>query len=203
MCGNHGSICRRRVCRSEAALSDVASFDEVLSAAQTGAPWAFQVLYESLAPRVAGYLRARGAVHVEDLTSEVFLGVFTGLAKFRGDEAKLRSWVFTIAHHRLVDARRQESRRPSLCEYDPEADGRRTLSGEEEAFAALGTDRVRQLLATLAPDQRDVLLLRIVGDLSLEQVAQVVGKRVGAVKALQHRGLAALRRQLDREGVSL
>lgn len=161
------------------------------------------MLYEALAPGVAGYLRARGASQVEDLTSEVFLGVFTGLAKFRGDESKLRSWVFTIAHHRLVDARRRDSRRPLECEYDPGTDERRTPSCEDEALAALGTERVQRLLLNLSADQRDVLLLRIVGDLTVEQVAAIVEKRPGAVKALQRRGLAALRRQLDREGVSL
>jgi RNA polymerase sigma-70 factor (ECF subfamily) len=175
----------------------------VLPAAQAGAPWAFRILYESLAPGVAGYLRARGAAHVEDLTSEVFLGVFNGLANFRGDQQKLRSWVFTIAHHRFVDACRQEARRPLTAEYDPATDERSAPSGEEEALAQLGTERVRRLLATLSPDQRDVLLLRIMGDLTVEQVARVLDKRVGAVKALQRRGLTALRRQLEREGVPL
>jgi RNA polymerase sigma factor (sigma-70 family) len=185
------------------ALRDIASFDDVLPAAQAGASWALQVLYESLAPGVAGYLRARGANQVEDLASEVFLGVFSRLATFRGNEQQLRSWVFTIAHHRLIDARRQESRRPAEYGYDPEGDPRRTPSGEEEALATLGTERVRRLLGTLSPDQRDVLLLRIIGDLTVDQVAEVVGKRPGAVKALQRRGLASLRRQLEREGVTL
>jgi DNA-directed RNA polymerase specialized sigma24 family protein len=61
--------------------------------------------------------------------------------------------------------------------------------------------RVTDLLRSLSPDQRDVLLLRIVGDLSLEEAARVTGKRTGAVKQLQRRGLAAIRRQLEREGV--
>jgi DNA-directed RNA polymerase specialized sigma24 family protein len=63
----------------------------------------------------------------------------------------------------------------------------------------LGADRVRELIAMLSPDQRAVLLLRIVGDLSIEQVARVVAKRPGAVKALQRRGLATLARALGEE----
>ncbi len=63
----------------------------------------------------------------------------------------------------------------------------------------LSDQRLRVLLDGLSPDQRDVLLLRIVADLSIEDVAATLGKRRGAVKSLQHRALATLRRQLDRE----
>jgi RNA polymerase sigma-70 factor, ECF subfamily len=66
----------------------------------------------------------------------------------------------------------------------------------------LHTQQVHALLDQLSEDQREVVLLRIVGDLSLEQTATALGKRVGAVKALQHRALAALRRILD-QAVSL
>ena len=69
--------------------------------------------------------------------------------------------------------------------------------GEENAFAVLAHEEVRGMLAVLSPDQRDVVLLRIVADLSVEEVARLTGKREGAVKALQHRALAALRRHLD------
>ena len=67
---------------------------------------------------------------------------------------------------------------------------------------AMGVQRVREVLATLAPDQRDVIALRVIADLSVDQVAAALGKQPGAVKALQRRGLASLRRQLAEEGVS-
>jgi RNA polymerase sigma-70 factor (ECF subfamily) len=76
-----------------------------------------------------------------------------------------------------------------------------TGNTEVDAIAALSGDRVNELLASLSPDQRDVLLLRVIADLSIEDVAAALGKRQGAIKALQHRALASLRRQLDREGV--
>jgi DNA-directed RNA polymerase specialized sigma24 family protein len=76
-------------------------------------------------------------------------------------------------------------------------------SAETEALAALGTERVRALLDGLSPDQRDVLLLRLLGDLTVEQAAGVLGKRPGAVKALQRRGLAAVSRALAAQGVTL
>jgi DNA-directed RNA polymerase specialized sigma24 family protein len=76
-----------------------------------------------------------------------------------------------------------------------------SVSGSEDTLRAwvLTIAAIRELTA----DQQDVLLLRLVGDLSLEEVARVVGKRLTAVKALQRRGLAALARRISREAVSL
>src|SRR5918911_2501721 len=98
------------------------AFDDVLMAAQAGAGWAFEAIYRDLAPAVTGYLRLHGAAEPDDLASETFVGVFTGLAGFQGDEAGLRAWVFTIAHRRLMDDWRKRSRRPQLAD-DPEALG--------------------------------------------------------------------------------
>lgn len=171
--------------------------DDVLGAAQAGQPWALQVLYDELAPRVHGYLRSRGAAEPEDLTSEVFLAVFPRLGTVTGGAVGLRTLVFSVAHARLVDELRRRSRREPTVEYDPQTDGRAAPSSEDEALALLATERVRELLAHLPDDQRDVMLLRIVSDLSLEQVAQAIGRSPGAVKQLQRRGLLALRAQVE------
>ena len=178
-------------------------------------PWALERLYQVLAPAVVGYLRVQGAAEPEDLTSDVFFSAFSRIDSFRGDEDHFRSWIFTIAHNRLVDERRALARRPVHVEHDDSAIASRNghLAGaapevaggnvEEEAMRRLSTERVRGLCERLVPDQRDVLLLRMVGGLSLEQTADALGKSEGAIKALQHRGVAALRRTLEREGVSL
>ena len=177
-------------------------FDDVLVAARAGAGWAFRRLWDDLSPAVAGYLRSRGAPEPEDLTSEVFLAAFTGIGRFVGGEAAFRSYVFTIAHHRLVDDLRRRARRDEVP-WEEHEDGRRVPSAEDDAMAAIGTDLVRSLLAGLSPDQRDVLALRVLADLTVEQVAQVLGKQPGAVKALQRRGLEALRRRTGAQGVPL
>ncbi len=179
-----------------------ATFTEVLTAARANQGWAFQRLFDELARPVAGYLRMQGAREPDDLVNEVFLGVFSGVGNFEGDEGQFRSWVFTIAHRRLTDERRRLGRRPALTDNEPDAN----LSGgdvEEDALSSIGDERARQLLARLAPDQRDVLLLRIVADLTVEHTAEALGKTAGAVKALQRRGLAALRREILNEGVPL
>jgi DNA-directed RNA polymerase specialized sigma24 family protein len=86
-----------------AVLTAFSSFPEVLAAAQAGAPWALQQLYDGLSGQVLAYCRSRGAAEPEDVTSEVFLSAFSALRDFRGDEQNLRAWVFTIAHRRLMD----------------------------------------------------------------------------------------------------
>lgn len=177
-------------------------FAEVLQAARCGAPWAFERLYADVAPAVAGYLRVQRATEPEDLTSEVFLGVFRGLASFQGSEQQFRSWVFTIAHRRLQDERRRLARKPYLAAMDAEM----CMPGgdvEQEALDVLGEQWVMRVSAELSADQRTALLLRTVADLTAEEVAQVMGKTVGAVRALQRRALEALRRKLAKEGVQL
>ncbi len=174
-------------------------FDDVLAAAQAGAAWAFETLYRDLSPAVTGYLRLHGAAEPDDLASETFLGVFTGLAGFRGDEGALRAWVFTIAHRRLVDDWRRRSRRPRLADDAgdqlPEAPGGNV---EDDVLTRLGTETVHHLCAGLPADQRSVLLLRVLADLTVEQVAGVMGRSVGSVKALQRRGLRTLRDRLEK-----
>lgn len=181
----------------------VDDFDEVLARARLGSAEAFTSLYEDLVRPVAAYLRARGVRDVEDVTSDVFLAVFTGIGRFVGEQAQFRSWVFTIAHRRVVDGWRRGARTPLQVPYESDDDVRTASSAESDALDVLGQHRVHELLAGLSEDQRDVLVLRIVGDLTVEQVGEVVGKKPGAVKALQRRGLAALRRILLVEGVPL
>ena len=178
------------------------AFDALLAGARSGAPWAWDRLYRWLAPTVAGYLRVQGVRDADDLTSEVFLGVVRGIDRFCGDELQFRSWVFVIAHRRVQDDRRRLGRRPEPEELTGES---RLVGGdtEDDVLRSLATSRVHALCARLAPDQRDVLLLRIVADLTVDDVAAVLGKSRGAVKALQRRGFQALRKILEQEGVPL
>jgi RNA polymerase sigma factor (sigma-70 family) len=172
-------------------------FDDVLAAARTGAAWAFEVLYRDLAPAVTGYLRLHGAVEPDDLASETFIGVFTGLSGFSGDEGALRAWVFTIAHRRLVDDWRRRSRRPQVVDDSDLLAEQFGGDVEDDVLVRVGAETVQELCGGLPTDQRAVLLLRILADLTVEQVAQVMGRSEGSVKALQRRGLRTLRDRLE------
>jgi RNA polymerase sigma-70 factor (ECF subfamily) len=194
----------------------VGDFEALLADVKAGRPSAWDRCYQWLAPAVAGYLRMQGAQDVDDLTSEAFLAIFRNIGTFSGTEANFRSWVFVIAHRRLQDERRRRFRRPaaeSLDESSIERIGRRasrpgathveSAGADDDALRAIGTARVSEMCGRLAPDQREVVLLRVLGDLTVDQVAEVLGKSPGAVKQLQRRGFEALRRLIDREGVPL
>lgn len=172
------------------------AFASVLRAAQAGAGWAFTQLWNDYAPAVRAFLTARGSREPDDLTSEVFIGVFTGLSHFEGDSAGFRSFVFSIAYRRLVDEWRLRGRRGDEVELSIESDSRRASSAEDEALERLALQRTTAVLNTLVADQRDVMMLRIVADLTIEQVAAVLGKSEGAVKALQRRALVSLKKKL-------
>ena len=182
-----------------------AAFDRVLAAAQENAPWAYERLWQAFAPAVASYLRLQGAFDPEDLTSEVFLGAFRGIGTFQGNEDQFRGWLFTIAHRRITDERRRASVRPQWATgtEDVDLDDRYGGDVEDDALRGLSGERVRELCQRLVPAQRDVLLLRLLADLTVEQTADVLHKSAGAVKQLQRRGLHALREVLQREGVTL
>lgn len=178
------------------------SFEATLSAAKDGAEWAWGALYRDLAGPVTGYLASRGAREPEDLASETFLQAARNVQSFDGDESAFRSWVFVIAHRRLIDARRAQIRRPEMTSLPDEETQHPGGDVEGEALDELVTAELRDAFEKLTEDQRDVLALRIIANLTLEETANVVGKRVGAVKAAQRRGLLAVREHLDLEGVT-
>lgn len=167
--------------------------DDIVRAAASGDPDAFRLVYDALAPRVLGYLRSRGVEDPEGVVSEVFLAVHPRLPGLSGGSSGLRTLVFSVAHARAVDDARRRSRRPASFSYEPEYDDRTTGSAEQIAVQSLEAERAMQLMQELNEDQRTVVTLRIVGDLSLEQTAKVTGKSVAAVKQLQRRGLIRLR----------
>jgi RNA polymerase sigma-70 factor (ECF subfamily) len=167
-----------------------AGFPEVLAAARVGAAWAWERLFESVARGVRGYLAAQGAVDPDDLTGEVMLQLVRGLPTFEGDEAGFRSWVFLVAHHRVIDERRRRRRDADLASEQGPPDA---APGADAALLDDLDAEWRARLAQLSADQRHVILLRVVAGLPAEDVARILGKRVGTVRVLQHRALARLR----------
>jgi RNA polymerase sigma-70 factor (ECF subfamily) len=179
-------------------------FQGILAAAQDGGEWAVAILYRWLHPAMVSYLRARAGDEAEDLASETWIAVARGLTRFSGDEAAFRSWVFTIAHRRVIDHHRATARRPRpktlhATEGDQHDAPIDLPAGDDPAGevvdAVAGDEAVRRIVALLPPDQAEVVLLRVVGGLPVEEVAAITGKRPGTVRVLQHR---ALRRLADR-----
>jgi RNA polymerase sigma factor (sigma-70 family) len=171
--------------------------DFVVEAAADGDPDALETVYRSLAPRVLGYLRAQGVEDPEGVTDDVFMATIPRLGDVRGGSSGLRTLVFSVAHARAVDEHRRRARWPQQASYDPSLDPRRVESAETVVLQTVTTGEVGELLDDLGEEQRAVIMLRVLADLSLEQTADVLGKSVGSVKQLQRRGLLRLKEALD------
>jgi len=179
-------------------------FLAALEAAQAGQDWAVAVLFRRHNPRLLRYLRAQAPEVAEDLASEVWMAMARQLVGFEGDERAFRAWMFTIARRRVIQHWRQKGRRrtsPAPNEVffdraapdDPSTEGLQALSAQ---------DAVAALAAHLPPDQVEVVLLRVVAGLSVEEVAEMVGKSPGAVRVTQHRALRRLAEHFSPEAVT-
>ena len=176
--------------------------DALVEAARGGDSTAFGQLWQQLAPPVGGYLRSRGVVDVDDVTSEVFMAAFARIADFAGGGVQFRRFIFTLAHHKSVDdtRRRFGPKVPRHEVLDDASDPRSAASAEDEALREVYGEQVQQLLTMLPDVQREVLLLRVVAGLDVSDVASVLGRSSGAIKQLQHRALTTLRSGLNPAG---
>jgi len=180
------------------------AFDEVIAAAGTGAEWAIAALYDELQPPLLAYLRSQDPGEAEDLASEVWQGIGEGLSRFEGNEASFRAWVFTIARHRVIDWRRRRSRRPAVAAGEERLV---SVAGAEDpasaAVAAVASEEaIRRIRQVLPPDQAEIIVLRVLGDLDADQVGRILGKRPGTIRVLQHRALRRLAEAFSQEGVT-
>jgi RNA polymerase sigma-70 factor (ECF subfamily) len=183
------------------AVSRVGLTPTDLAAARRREPAAVTRVYTAYAPALFRFFMAAVGDHhqAEDLTGTAFVSAIEGLPRFRGPVEALGGWLFQIARHDLYDYRRRQarSRIEPLEDNLPEAAAAAgAVDPEELAIERLEGTRVMAALRNLSSDQREVLLLRMAGGLTAPEVAATLGKTTGAVKALQHRGLASMARVL-------
>jgi RNA polymerase sigma-70 factor (ECF subfamily) len=149
-------------------------------------------IYDTHAPRIFRYIyhRLGEQAVAEDLTSEVFVRFL----RARTTPDNLAAFLFRIAHNLIVDYLRRNRPVPLSEDVLTEQDDPARL-----AETKIERARLRRTIARLAPDQQQVIVLKFLEGLSNEEIARVIGKSVGAVKALQYRGLATLRDLLTAE----
>jgi RNA polymerase sigma-70 factor (ECF subfamily) len=157
---------------------------------------AFAQLYEEYFDKIYRYvaLKIGDRTEAEDMTQQVFVKALRSISSFRWKGRPFSAWLFRIAHNLIVDYLRKRSRRAAvpLAEPLPAGDG----DPQQAAERRLDIDRLALATRQLTEAQREVISLRFAGELPIAQVARVMGKNEGAVKALQHSAIAALRRAL-------
>ena len=161
---------------------------------------ALGAIYDGYSPLLYRYaMRLLGDPDVaEECVAETFSRFLQALRGGGGPKQHLKAYLFRVAHNWITDYYRRHQPVESLDTWpQPLAD--EDPSPEEVADVRWQQERVRALLARLTPDQRQVIVLRFLEGWSLAEVAETLDKPVGAVKALQHRALAALRRLLEAE----
>jgi RNA polymerase sigma-70 factor (ECF subfamily) len=167
----------------------------LIARAQEGDRAALEELYLLHFDRIYGYLHVtlHNRHDAEDLTTQTFVRMLESIGRFRWQSAPFSAWLFRIAHNLTVDhfrARRRVETADELPELDAE------LSAETQALDAISQFGMLELIDRLSPEQRQVLTLKFYYGFNNSETAGIVGKTESAVKALQHRALASLERQL-------
>ena len=170
---------------------------DVVEAAGRGEHWALTQLFRAYQPPLLRYLRAQEPGAADDLASEAWIGAARGLAQFEGDEEAFRGWLFTIARRRLIDHRRRTVRqRTDVVSSDRLDAAVEWGHGGDPAGAVLerlgAQGAIDELVAELTPEQAEAVLLRVVGGLSVAEVARIMQRPPGTVRVLCHRALRRL-----------
>ena len=166
--------------------------------AQEGDADALGMLWREYQHLLLRYFRAKGMPEPEDLASTVWIEVATSLHRFDGTEHDFRRWLFTIAARRRIDDIRSIKRR----ERNTDGPAPRMSDASSPAAGEVGDreralDRALELVAALPTAQREAVTLRILADLSISEVAAIMGRREGTVRVLVHRGLKRLSDDVD------
>ena len=181
-------------------LESHGGIEELVSRAQSGDKDAFTLLYQECVQPIYRYIYVRVGNHAEqaeDLTQEVFLKALNNLGHYHYDGKPFVSWLFRIAHNLVIDHYRQVTK----SRYVPFTEGIIVIADEDTAAIveqSMETSEVKQAIEKLPAQQREVISLRFVSDLSVAETAMAMGKTEGTVKKLQHVALTKLRKLMEK-----
>ncbi len=177
---------------------DPSRFDEVLAGVGRGDPHAIEEVFRELQPRLLRFLRSQEPRAADDLAAEVWAAVAKAISRFDGDWADFRAWVFAIARKRLADHRRTAVRRRTDV-VDSEEFGQHQAhdSPEDSAVDKISGQEAATLISSvLSGEQAEVILLRVLADLDVDQVASIMQRSPNWVRVTQHRALKTLAKRL-------
>lgn len=170
----------------------------MIERAQQGDAEALGHLWRAYQHLLLRYFRGKGMADPDDLASTVWVEVASSLPRFEGDEDDFRRWLFTIAARRRIDNIRSTKRRAEFDRHNQPARSQLVSpDAGDDAEHAMALERALALVRTLPDDQAEAVLLRVVADLSVADVAVIMNRREGNVRVLVHRGLKRLYSESD------
>jgi RNA polymerase sigma-70 factor (ECF subfamily) len=174
--------------------------EAAVEAARGGDEMAFALLWRENNSRLTKFVQARtykSDLDFEEIVSEVWMNVAKDVRKFKGDYSGFTAWVYSIARNRIVDASRKRDRTIRPQEELDEATWVPSNQNVEKDFEAdANVKRIIDEINKLPAAQAEVLMLRVVSDLSVEEVAKIVKKNANSVRVLAHRGMTTLKESL-------
>lgn len=173
--------------------------NKLIRQVQKGNAESFGRLYDHYVAPIYRYtlLKVGNRQEAEDLTHEVFVSAWENIRGYRMRGFPFSSWLYNIAHNRVIDYYRTHKAHRNIDDIDPNL-FKLASSVEKDIDTALDFNRVRVAMAHLSDDQQDVLIMRFSDDLSHKEIAQAMQKTEGAVRLIQHRALEALREILEK-----
>jgi RNA polymerase sigma-70 factor (ECF subfamily) len=176
-------------------VTQEASDEVLIQQYKDGSKEAFDALYQRHLPGV--YKRVRYVIpesDVEDVTQEIFIAAMKSLSNFRGD-SQFGTWLRTLTNHKVAEFYRKRSRKQEpllapLSEASGKMEGGTSKVMEERIF-------LQRSLQKLPENYREIILLRFAEDLQFNEIAELTGQNLEAVKSLFRRAISALRTHLD------
>jgi RNA polymerase sigma-70 factor (ECF subfamily) len=176
-------------------LTDSLSDEKLAQAAKAGDRAAFETLCDRYLPIVYNRLRAKLPFEVvEDVTQQVFVGAVKGLGRYR-EQSSFRTWILSIAHHKVVDYYRRNSRQPETTPLDPSVEG--VSDGSEARDAWEDRVMVRIALNHLSDHYQEILLLRFAEGMRFARIADTLGISLEAAKSRYRRAVAAIAKEME------
>ena len=170
---------------------------DLVQRARQGEQEAFAQLYENHFDKIFRYvvLKIRNQAEAEDMTQQVFIKAYESIGSYQSQGVPFTAWLFRIAHNQMVDYVRKQSKKQTVP-LDESLQIKDDSDVEHEVEEKIEMEKVVLATAKLTKAQREVISLRFAGGLSITEAAKTMRKSEGAIKALQHSAILALRKTL-------
>jgi RNA polymerase sigma-70 factor, ECF subfamily len=179
--------------------SQVQDEEIIVEKAKKNDPDAFAELYEEYFDKIYRYIAIKTGdrEEAEDMTQQVFLKAHKSIASYKWTGVPFSSWLYRIAHNLIVDYLRKKQKRPDTLSDEIQISDKEENKPEQMVERRMEIRQVIEAARNLTEAQREVISLRFAGEMPTAQVADIMGKSQGAIKALQHSAIIALRKALS------